>query len=518
MDQYNLSQPFLTLCGAVVAALALRFLVVTLKRPKYLPGPRGVPFFGNLFQIPTANSWELYAKWRNTYGDAIYVTAMGNPIVVLNSYQACVDLLEKRSDVYSDRPVSIMAGELMGWRQAATLVPYNDRWRRFRRITAQAMRKGAVQQYWPGQEREIRRFLGSLITEPEKFIANFRFAAGRDLLASVYGVDVQTAEDPIITAAERAMDIATYATAPGTFLVDFFPIFRHIPSWVPGATFKKFAEKGRAFATEMVNLPFDQTKADMKSGRYVPSFTSVNLEGGEDEDIVRWCSGTMYAGSFFTQPYLLYTIATIHAFLMAMVLNQDIQKRAQAEIDAHIGTGRLPTIADRNDLPYVNAIVKEVMRWQPVAPIALPHRSTRDDVYKGCFIPAGSTVLGNTWAITRDPTLYPDPERFNPDRFLPLFDKSIKSATPPFDPIAFTFGFGRRICSGMHYADTMTFLSMASILATFDMRPAKDDAGRDILPELKFISSVVREVVPFKYSIAPRAHAASVIAAAQMDL
>ncbi|KAF8878002.1 cytochrome P450, partial [Infundibulicybe gibba] len=313
------------------------------------------------------------------------------------------------------------------------------------------MRKGAVQQYWPGQEREVRRFLGSLMTEPERFLSNFRFASGRNLLTSVYGVDVKTADDPIIMVAEKAMQMSTYATTPGTFLVDFFPILRYIPSWVPGATFQKFAKKGRELTAEMVDLPFDQTKADMKSGRYEPSFTSINLEGGEDEDVVRWCSGTMYTAGTDT------TVATIHAFLMAMMLNQDIQRRAQAEIDAHIGTDRLPTIADRGDLPYVNAIMKEVMRWQPVAPsvLALPHRLIRDDIYKGCFIPAGSTVLGNTWAITRDPALYPDPERFNPDRFLPLFDKSIECATPPLDPIAYTFGFGRRICSGMHYADTM---------------------------------------------------------------
>ncbi|KAF8878001.1 cytochrome P450 [Infundibulicybe gibba] len=517
MYQNSLSQPILPLCGATVAAFVLCFLVVTLKRPKYLPGPPGVPLFGNLFQIPPTNSWELYAKWRDTHGtpfmrDAIYVAAMGNPIVILNSYQTCVDLLEKRSDIYSDRPVSVMASQLMGWERAVTLAPYDDRWRRFRRITAQAMRKGAVQQYWPGQERDIRRFLGSLMTEPETFLANIRFASGRNLLGSIYGVDIKTADDPIITVAEEAAQIATYATTPGTFLVDFLPILRYIPSWVPGATFKKFAEKGRVLATEMVNLPFDKTKADMKSEHYEPSFTSINLERGEDEDVVRWCSGTMYTAGTDT------TVATIHAFLAAMVRNQDIQKRAQAEIDTRIGTDRLPTIADRGDLPYVNSIMKEVMRWQPVAPLALPHRLIRNDIYKGCFIPAGSTVLGNIWAITRDPTLYPDPERFNPDRFLPLFDKSIECATSQLDPIAYTFGFGRRICSGMHYADTMVFLSMAGMLATFDMGPANDGSERDILPELKFNSNILREVMPFKYSITPRVHAASIFAAAHVDL
>ncbi|KAF8885510.1 cytochrome P450 [Infundibulicybe gibba] len=477
MDQLNLSQPFLTLFKAVIAALVLRFLAVTLRRPKYLPGPRGLPFFGNLFQIPNAHSWETYAKWRETYGDAIYVSALGNSIVVLNSYEACVDLLEKRSNLYSDRPVSVVASQLMGWQRSVTLAPYTDRWRR--------------------QEREIRRFLGLLIAEPdpERCLHNFRFAAGRNLLMSLYGIDVKKADDPIITIAEEAIQYATYATTPGPSWSTSSRFY--LPSWFPGVAFKNFAKKGRAIADEMTYLPFNKTKADMKTGDCEPSFTSINLEAGEDEDI---------------------TVATVHAFLLAMVLYPDAQRRAQEELDTYVGTGRLPIIDDREDLPYVNAVMKEVMRWQPVAPVALPHKSTDDDIYKGCFIPAGSTILGNTWAITRDSTLYPDPERFNPDRFLPLFDKSIKCDALPLDPVNYAFGFGRRICSGMDYADTMLFLSMASILSAFDVRPAKDEAGRDILPELKFNTNILREARPFKFSITPRPHAASVISAAQADL
>ncbi|KAF8877999.1 cytochrome P450 [Infundibulicybe gibba] len=486
------SQSFLTLYKAVAAALVLRYVVTVLRRPKYLPGPRGLPIVGNLFQIPPEHSWELYAKWRDTYGDAIYVTAMGNPIVVLNSHKACMDLLERRSNLYSDRPVSIVASKLMGWSASVTLGPYDDRWRRFRRIMAQAMKKGTGDQ----------AFLGSLLAEPDKFLVNFRFGAGRNLLKSLYGIDVEKANDPIILAAEEAMQYVAYSATPGTFLVDFFPILH--PSWFPGAGFKKFVEKGKAVTIEMADLPLNKTKADMATGRYEPSFSSTTWTVAKTRIL---CDGAL-EGYGRDDP----------RFLMAMVLYPDVQKRAQAELDTFVGTGRLPTIEDRPDLPYVNAVMKEVMRWQPVAPLALPHRLTHDDIYKGCFLPAGCTVLGNTWAITRDTALYPDPERFNPDRFLPLFDKSIKVAKLPLDPVEYVYGFGRRICGGMNYADTMVFLTMASILSAFDMRPAKDEAGREIPPEMKFNSNILREAIPFKYAITPRAHAVSVVSAAQVDL
>lgn len=80
-----------------------------------------------------------------------------------------------------------------------------------------------------------------------------------------------------------------------------------------------------------------------------------------------------------------------------MILFPDVQKKAQEEIDRVVGTNRLPTIADRLALPYIEAVVKEVLRWHPVAPMALPHTSTEEDVIDGYSIPKGSILLANVW-------------------------------------------------------------------------------------------------------------------------
>lgn len=80
-----------------------------------------------------------------------------------------------------------------------------------------------------------------------------------------------------------------------------------------------------------------------------------------------------------------------------MALNPDAQRKAQAELDSVVGGDRLPQFSDRESLPYVNALVKEVIRWHTVAPIGVPHRSLEDDVYAGHFIPGGSIVMVNQW-------------------------------------------------------------------------------------------------------------------------
>lgn len=80
-----------------------------------------------------------------------------------------------------------------------------------------------------------------------------------------------------------------------------------------------------------------------------------------------------------------------------MALYPEVQRKAQEEIERVLGLNCLPTISDRSLLPYINAVVKEVLRWQPVAPMAIPHMSDKDDTYGKYFIPKGSVILPNIW-------------------------------------------------------------------------------------------------------------------------
>ena len=123
-----------------------------------------------------------------------------------------------------------------------------------------------------------------------------------------------------------------------------------------------------------------------------------------------------------------------------MVLNQKAMKKAQEELDRVIGKGELPDFSHKDNLSYIDALVKEVLRWGSPLPIAVPNRAMQDDVYRGYLIPAGATVIQNVWAICRDPNIYPDPETFNPDRFL----KDGKIDPLVFNPEDRIFGAGRR--------------------------------------------------------------------------
>jgi cytochrome P450 len=170
------------------------------------------------------------------------------------------------------------------------------------------------------------------------------------------------------------------------------------------------------------------------------------------------------------------TSAVLAWWMLAMVTYPEVQKRAQAELDAVVGRSRTPTFADLPHLPYIRAMVKEALRWRPVDPVGLPHLSTEDDWYEGMFIPKGTIVIANVWHLNRDPELYgADAEHFNPARFL---DTPCPPETKEEGHV--TYGFGRRVCVGKHVANNSLFIDLAVTLWACNIEPAKDARGNVI--------------------------------------
>ncbi|CAE6414828.1 unnamed protein product [Rhizoctonia solani] len=139
-------------------------------------------------------------------------------------------------------------------------------------------------------------------------------------------------------------------------------------------------------------------------------------------------------------------------------------------------------------------IVQETLRWGPATSLAVPQTCLRDDNYNGYCIPKGAIILGNVWAMTRDETVYKNPE-VDPDRFL-------DSSTPP-SPV-FAIGWGHRRCPGTNFAEASLFLTIASILTTFNIGLAQDENGKDIFPSGKMNSAMLLTPQNFVFKLTPR--------------
>ncbi|KAK7692059.1 hypothetical protein QCA50_005464 [Cerrena zonata] len=471
------------------------------------PGPRGLPFVGNVLDMPTSHEWLAITEWTKRWGDIIHVNVLGKHFVFLHSAEDAVALLDKRSSKYSDRPTLIMAGELVGWVASLGLTRYGDRFRESRRFFSRIIgSKSALRPFHELIETEIHKFLRRLIYTPENVHEHIRKTASGIIMKITYGYSVMEGKDPYVEIVDRAMENFSITTTLGAFLVDALPILRYIPSWVPGARFKKLAAVWRAETMAMAEMPFAMVKQQMREGTALPSYTKNLLETEtltpEKEDNIKWSAASMYGGGADT------TVSTIYSFFLAMTMYPEIQQKAKEEIDRVVGKDRLPTFADRENLPYVEAVVNEVLRLSPVVPLGGFHRASQDDIYKGYFIPKDTVVIANIWALLRDPERYPDPSAFNPDRYL--------HPNPNRNPREFIFGFGRRICPGLNLADTSVFFTCAMVLATFDISKAVEN-GVIIEPSGEYTAGSISHPKEFKCSIKPRTSKASSLILAEFE-
>ncbi|KAJ7252542.1 cytochrome P450 [Mycena rebaudengoi] len=496
--------------ATLLAVAAFALLYFNRRRSSRLPlppGPKKLPLFGNLFGLPSKFEWETYAKWSKELGsDIIHLSVAGKSIIILSSVDVVFDLLDQRSAIYSDRPRSIMINELMGADFNFATMRYGDTWREHRRLFHSAFHSIASRRFRPQQVNASHGLLRRLLENPDDKIMNhIKHMNGALIMSIAYGIDTLPSNDPYMETAEAAIDALTQAAVPGRYLVDVIPILKYVPAWFIGAGFKRQAREWKKLTEKMVQLPFKAVKRLVADGTAPHSYVSDKLQEIDEnqhrehqEEVIQGTAGLIYVAGFDT------TSAALGTFILAMLANPDIQKMAQEEIDAVIREGHLPSFDDEESLPYVSAIVKEVLRWKPVAPIGVPHAVAVEDTYRGYRIPAGSIVVSNIWAILYDETAYPDPYKFNPDRFL------LNGQLNPDvrDPSA-VFGFGRRVCPGRHMAQSILWVTVASLLAVFNITKAIGEDGKILEPSYEYHSALVSMPFPFKCSIKPRSKAAA---------
>ncbi|KAF8879264.1 cytochrome P450 [Infundibulicybe gibba] len=460
MLQIQLQYPILAVCLSTVLYLAS--WRANARRLPLPSGPKGLPLIGNLLDVPTQYQRFVFNDWAKKYGDLMHVNVMGQPVIILNSLRRTNDIFEKRSAIYSTRPRMPMLMELA-----------------------------------------------------------FVFT----IMDIAYGIKVENNDDWFVSNAKTSLDGMAAAGVNGTYLVDFIPTLKWYPEWMPSGGFRRKARIWQKANHELADKPWAIVQENITKGEAVPCMaTSLIGDLPDDgrrpieEQAAKDATANGYVGGSDT------TVSYVHSFFLAVAMYPEVQRKAQAEIDSVTGGARLPNFNDRDAMPYINAIIKEVLRWHVVAPLAATHASTEEDVYEGYRIPKGSIVIGNAWfvsqlvilpslisrtykAILHDPIEYPEPEEFRPERFIK--DGELDSAR--LDPHAAAFGFGRRIYPGRFLNNSSLYIYISSILAVFNITAPLDENGQRVQLKSEMTSGLLSYPIPFDCGIKPRSAGAESI-------
>ncbi|KAF8176425.1 putative monooxygenase [Mycena galopus ATCC 62051] len=455
------------------------------------PGPSRWPFIGSVLEMPQSYQWLKFSEWAKIYGDLVYLNAFSQSVIVINSVKVAQDLLDQRSSIYSDRPYEPFPRNTLttgpcsaGYGELLVLQPYGDNWRQQRKIVVQDFGPSTIRSYHHIQVNEARKLVYGVANESAPLASQTQLVIGRLITRATYGYNISDLQDRFLTLALIETENFGQATVPGKWAIDFLPILKDLPSWFPGSGFLQVAKGWR----ELVYKAWDQylwSKENLESGTVLlPNLIATTLDklsgppSKEQEEKISWAAAVLTGGGLDT------SVSSVLMFFLAMTLNPSVQAKARKEIETVIGSDRLPEIQDKDSLPYVRSVMTEILRWLPPIPLAVPHALRQDDVYNDLYLPKGSIVMPNIWHMLHDPEVYANPMEFNPDQY-----HGLDSEMDKVRDVA--FGFGRRVCPGKAFADSTLFAIVSTVLATCEIIPILDAAGKPVLPEPSHTSGAV---------------------------
>ncbi|EJD43723.1 cytochrome P450 [Auricularia subglabra TFB-10046 SS5] len=446
----------------IPALFALYRVATAYRRPQlpYPPGPKGHWLLGNLRDMPAVEPWLRFSEWAAKYGDVTYLNVLGRPIVVLNTLDACRELLDRRGAAWSGRPVGHMH-ELMGMGKFMIMQQETASWRTQRRLVNRFFGQRVVGQLAAEQANHAASFIQRLHEDGSEWRTTLRRSVSKSVFAIMYGLPAGTHFSEFIHTGDLILHELVQAIVPGNYLVDVVPFLRFVPTWFPGAGFKRHARYVAAIVTHYVGWYFKEAKNAVARGDSSSSFVSRCLNERSEakieasDEFIQWTASSVYLAavdtvssltpsvSYFQRTSAPKTDQTLANFVTAMHIHPQVQKRVQDEMDSVLGRDVLPTLADRERLPYLDAVIKETMRWRLLESIAvgLAHRTTAEQEYQGSHIPEDTTVFYNLWHISRctlDGTPLQEAADFKPERF--LSPNADRLPNPP----EYLFGFGRR--------------------------------------------------------------------------
>ncbi|KAH8896689.1 cytochrome P450 [Thozetella sp. PMI_491] len=500
-------------------ALAVDYGYMLYMRSRMPPGPFPLPIIGNTFSLPDTKPWLYFEELSKRYKTPVITYWIGrygcrNPTIWINDAWAAHEIFEKKAQIYASRPRMVVFGELgSGQSNLVTMRVRNpaerDHWRVHRKLMHVGVGVQAVRRYRDVQNNESKVVALDVLKDPVHYVKHLERYATSVVSIIAFGRRVASYNDPIITEVIALMQLAAELNVPGkTFpmLLETFPFLARFPRFMPW--FKGIGSRGQKgghyFFHTLAEEAIEQNAARSPAAReaipkpYVETLFEDAAQYNLTREELSGLTGNLFGAGSDTSSSTLVT------FILACCAFPEAMEKAQAELDAVVGSRRSPHFDDQPNMPYVNAFVKEVLRWRSVAIIGgQPHSPTQDDSYNGWLIPSGCWIQGNVWAIHHNERDFPEPDRFLPERYL---ENSEHKRPFPGERGYMTFGWGRRVCSGQALAEQGVWITISRLLWAFNIRKARHpETGEEIPVDIfAFTNGLNMRPQPFRCDIIPR--------------
>ncbi|CAN1819146.1 Cytochrome P450 83B1 [Linum perenne] len=441
------------------------------------PGPKGLPFLGNLFQIDASAPHRCLMQLSQVYGPLMIMKQGCIRILVVSSAKMAQEVMKTHDLIFSNRQ-SVLGQQKLSYNGLdLAFAPYGSYWREMRKVcVVHLFNSNRVQSFGPIREFEVSKMLEKISKSSTPFNLSNAMTSLTSTIICRVAFGKRYEEEGIERSRFQSLLKETQVMFTSFYFSDHFPFLSFIDrlSGLINRLDKNFKEFD-AFYQEVIDEHLDPKRDKPEQ----EDILDVLLQIWKDRsfkvqltfDNIKAILMNVFIGGTDT------SAAAVVWAMTYLMKNPLTMEKAQKEV-------RNAIEEDIQQLSYLKAVVKETMRLQPAVPFLIPRESTQSCNLGGYVIPAKTVVYINTWAIGRDPEAWGEnPEEFKPERFL---GKSTDVKGLDFELIP--FGAGRRICPGIHMGLSTVELSLANLLYAFDWEMPtgvkSEDLDMDISPGL----------------------------------
>ncbi|KAH7692681.1 Premnaspirodiene oxygenase protein [Dioscorea alata] len=435
-------------------------------KPNVPPSPPALPIIGNLLQLTSLPHRSFHAL-SQTYGPLMLVRIGQVPTLIVSSPDTALEVLKTHDLAFANRPFSKPFFKLNNGGSNISFAQYGDYWRQTKKLAVvHLLNHKRVQSFHTIRQHQASLMIQKIAGSKEEEVVNVS-----EIVYEYSNEVVGRAAAGKLGNAKKIKEMGEEASVlfGGFQVYDMFPAM----GWLSVAMglegkLERVTRKVGVFFSEIVEEHVERRRhggaGEEKEEDFVDLLLALKEEGEDgdfaitDEDIKAIIMDMISAGTDTSYVTLEWAMAEL-------IKNPTTMKKAQDEVRQR-SNGK-PTVSE-NDIPqmsYLQAVIKEVLRLHPAAPLLLPHETREKVVIQGYEIPERTRVLINAWSIGRDPNSWDDPEEFKPERFVGS-SVDFKGLDLKFIP----FGAGRRICPGINFAITSVEFALASLLYHFNWR------------------------------------------------